>query len=149
MLEHQFSTPLLDRRHDGVVPTPAGEALARHAQTLVMDAEAMRADLSDYARGAVGKVRLQANTSAMSQHLPQQLASWSAANPKIKIDVQEVRSGDIVEAVRQGEADIGVVTTEPVEDLRFERYAPDPLCVVVPAAHRRRARHRVQRTAGL
>lgn len=140
LLEHQFGTPLLDRRHDGVVPTPAGEALARHAQTLILDAEAMRADLSDYARGAVGKVRLQANTSAMSQHLPEQLASWSAANPNIKIDVSEVRSGDIVEAVRKGEADIGVVTTDPVEDLRFEEYAPDPLCVVVPASHPLRAR---------
>jgi DNA-binding transcriptional LysR family regulator len=140
LLEHQFGTPLLERRHDGVVPTPAGEALARHAQALIVCAEAMRIDLSDYARGAVGKLRLQANTSAMSQHLPDQLASWSAANPNIKVDVQEVRSGDIVEAVRKGDADIGVVTTDPVEDLRFETYAPDPLCVVVPAAHKLRSR---------
>ena len=56
------------------------------------------------------------------------------------MDVQEVRSGDIVTAVRRGTADVGVVTSAPLEDLRFERYCRDRLCVVVPAAHRLRVR---------
>lgn len=140
LLEHQFGTVLLDRRHSGVVPTPAGEALARHAQALILDVEGMRADLSDYARGAVGKVRLHANTSAMCQDLPAQLARWSALHPHIKIDVQELRSGDIVEAIRKGDADVGVVTSQPVSDLRFESCGPDSLCLIVPADHRLRAK---------
>jgi DNA-binding transcriptional LysR family regulator len=140
LLEHQFSTTLLDRRHDGVVPTPAGEALARHARTLMQDVESMRADMSDYARGAVGKVRLQANISAMSQQLPDQLSRWAAKSPHVKVDVQEARSDQIVEAVRQGVADVGVVTAEPTPDLRFEPYCRDRLCVVVPARHALRAR---------
>lgn len=140
LLEHQLGTQLLDRRPEGVVPTAAGEAFTRHAQVLMRDVEWMRADLSDYARGAVGKVRLQANTSAMAQELPAQLAKWSALHPKIKVDVQEVRSNEIVDAVRHGRADVGVVTTTPVDDLRFEIYGPDRLCVIVPASHPRRAK---------
>jgi len=135
LLEHKFGAPLLDRHHDGVVPTPAGEALARHAQNLLIQVESMRADLSDYACGAVGKVRLQVNASAMSQNLPEQLAQWSASNTRIKVDLQEARSGDIVEAIRNGDADVGVVTTTPTEDLRFESYSSDRLCVIVPATH--------------
>ncbi|WBY01039.1 LysR family transcriptional regulator [Ramlibacter tataouinensis] len=140
LLEHQFRTPLLERKHDGVLPTAAGEALARHAQLLMLNVEGMRADLSDYARGAVGRVHLQANTSAMSQDLPAQLAKWSRSHPDIHVDVQEVRSGDIVAAVRRGTVDVGVVTSAPLEDLHFESYCRDRLCVVVPAAHRLRVR---------
>jgi len=122
LLEHQFRAPLLERRHDGVSPTAAGEALARHAHTLLQNVEETRADLADYARGVVGRVHLQANTSAMSQTLPDQLAQWSRTQPNIHVDVKEVRSVDIVAAIRSGAADVGVVTTPPTDDLRFERY---------------------------
>ena len=139
-LEHHFQTPLLERAHSGVLPTPAGEALARHAQTLMRDVDLMQGDLSDYARGTVGRVRLYVNTSALSQDLPDRLAQWTRLHPDIKVDVQEVRSGRIVDAVREGVADLGLVTSAPVPDLRFEPYGHDRLCVVVPQRHTLKAR---------
>lgn len=139
-LEDQLGTPLFDRHRAGVVPTPAGETLARHARTVMMDIEVLLADLSDYAGGAAGRIRLYANTSAMSQDLPLRLSQWSESNPNIKLEVQEVRSRSIVDAVRNGLADIGVVTTPPEADLRYEYYGPDQLCVVVPSRHALRAR---------
>lgn len=139
-LEHHFHTTLLERAHNGVAPTPAGEALARHAQTLMRDVDLMQGDLSDYARGTVGRVRLYVNTSALSQDLPERLAQWTVQHPDIKVDVQEVRSGRIVDAVREGLADIGIVTTAPVPDLRFEPYGHDRLCVVVSQRHPLKAR---------
>lgn len=140
LLEHQFGSLLLDRLPSGVRPTAAGEALARHAQALLRSVDVMQADLSDYARGAVGRVRLYANISAMSQDLPETLARWTRQNPRIKLDIQEARSRDIVEAVRRGQADIGVVTSAPVPGLQFLPYAQDHLCVIVPARHALRAR---------
>lgn len=139
-LEHHFHAPLLERAHNGVLPTPAGEALARHAQTLMRDVDVMHGDLSDYARGTVGRVRLYVNTSALSQDLPERLAQWTVQHPDIKVDMQEVRSGRIVEAVREGVADLGIVTTAPVPDLRFEPYGHDRLCVVVSQRHALKAR---------
>lgn len=91
-------------------------------------------------RGAVGRVRLYANTAALSQDLPDRLARWATLEPRIKVDVQEVRSGRIVEAVRDGSADLGLVTTAPVPDLRFEPYGQDRLCVVVAQQHPLKAR---------
>ena len=46
----------------------------------------------------------------------------------------------LVEAVRDGSADLGLVTTAPVPDLRFEPYGHDRLCVVVPQRHTLKAR---------
>lgn len=140
LLEHQLGVPLLDRLPGGVVPTQAGEAVARHAQQLMVQVDSLNAELSDYVGGAAGRVRLHANTSAMSQDLPRQLATWSEIHPRIKLDVRELRSGEIVEAVRQGLADVGVVTASPEADLRFEPYCRDRLCIVVPARHALRAR---------
>lgn len=139
-LEHQFCTVLVDRLHSGAAPTAAGEALAVHAESIVRGVQAMMADLSDYARGAIGRVRLCANVSALSQELPEKLSKWSTTNETIKVHVYEMRSRDIVDAVRQGSADLGIVTTEPVDDLRFELYRPDPLCVIASASHSLRAR---------
>jgi DNA-binding transcriptional LysR family regulator len=139
-LEDQLGTPVFDRRHSGVVPTPAGEALVRHAKALMLGVEAMLADLSDYAGGGVGRVRMQANISAMSQDLPEKLAEWSALNPGIKLEVQEARSRNIIDAIRNGLADVGVVTAPPEPDLKFLPYGNDRLCVVVPVHHALRTR---------
>jgi DNA-binding transcriptional LysR family regulator len=137
LLEHHFQVALLDRTPGGVVPTAAGEALAQHALTVLKAVDAMQADLSDYANGAIGRVRLYANTSAMSQALPGQLASWARQYPQIKLEIRELRSRAIVQAVREGLCDVGVVTTAaPGDDgLRFEPYCADRLCLIVPQAH--------------
>lgn len=140
LLEHQFGSALVDRLHTGVVPTPAGETLAIHAKTLINDVELMMTDLSDYALGAVGRVRVFANVSALNQELPEKFAEWSESNANIKLLIREMRSSEIVEAVRHGAADIGVVTTEPTTDLYFEHYSKDPLCVIAPAGSQLRAR---------
>lgn len=140
MLEHHFGTALLERHPTGVVPSDAGEVLARHAGRLMVDVEALYAELSDYVGGAVGRVRLHANTSAMSQDLPDRLAKWSEINPGVKLEVQEARSRAIVEAVRSGVADLGVVTCPPEPDLQFEPYGVDQLCIIVSSRHKLRTR---------
>jgi len=141
LLEHHFRVTLLDRTPGGVVPTAAGEALVQYAISLSKTVDAMHADLSDYANGAIGRVRLHANTSAMAQALPAQLAQWSQLHPQIKLDIRELRSRAIIQAVREGLCDVGVVTAwEAADDLRFESYCADRLCLIVPQAHPLRSR---------
>jgi DNA-binding transcriptional LysR family regulator len=67
MLETEFGVPLFQRTSKGVTVTGAGESLAIHARLILRDVDRMRADLSDYAQGATGRVRLQANASAMGR----------------------------------------------------------------------------------
>src|ERR1700754_1384523 len=77
----------------------------------------------------------------MSQALPGQLAEWSRLHPRLKLEIREVRRRAIIQAVREGLADVGVVTAlAPADDLRFEPYCRDRLCVIVPRAHPLRAR---------
>src|ERR1700751_4927801 len=64
LMEESLGAPLLERHRRGVRSTPAGAALAHHAQLVIQQLERMRGELSEYADGFRGRVRLFANTTA-------------------------------------------------------------------------------------
>lgn len=136
LLEQHFKVTLLIRTSTGVQPTAAGLALAEHARSLLRAVDVMHADLADFAKGATGRVSLYANSSAMSQELPRQLTQWSDLHPGIRVDIREERSREILLAVRDGIADVGIVTTRPRgQDLHYIPYCRDRLCLIVPQEH--------------
>jgi DNA-binding transcriptional LysR family regulator len=140
-LEDQLGVQLLRRNARGVELTPAGTAVLARAQEMLGKVDEMRAEASDYSKGAKGLVRVQANASALAQYLPGDLASFSAAHPEIKLALEEERSGAIVEAVRKGAADVGIVMEgAEAPGLQLFEYRTDLLCAVVPRRHPERAR---------
>jgi len=135
-LEQAVGTELLQRHSRGVALTVAGEALYRHAQRILSDVDLLAAELSDYASGVVGVVRLWANTSAVTQFLPLELASFARANPGIRIELEERNSSDIVLAVLDGRADVGIFADRtPALGLQLLDYREDHLGLVVPRNH--------------
>lgn len=141
ILESRYQVSLLYRSPQGVEPTPAGIALARHARQILQLAGKIDAELSDYAKGVKGHIRIEANTSAITQTLPTDLAAFSAKFPDVKLDLEESRSRDIVLALREGTIDIGVVMDNiELEGLASYNYRRDRLVAVVPRGHPLRAR---------
>ena len=141
LLEHRYRVPLLYRSSKGVSPTPAGIALATHARRIFEEVDRLRAALADYERGVKGHLRIQANTSAITQYLPQDLAKFSAEYPDVKLELEECRSVEIVQALREGRADIGVVMAGiDLAGLASFPYRTDRLVVIVPRGHELRAR---------
>lgn len=141
-LEDLFGVKLLRRLPRGVELTPAGEALLFHAREVMEQMDQMRAEISDYNMGAKGLVRMQANASALAQYLPEDLASFSAAHPGIKVSLGEERSTAIVAALLAGHTDVGIVMegAEEAEALQLFDYRADTLAVVVPRKHALRMR---------
>jgi len=140
-LEHQFGVQLLYRTAQGVRLTPAGNVMLTHALQMLEKVGEMRAEIADYSKGVKGVVRIHANASALAQYLPDDLASFAAKHPGIKISLEEERSGAIVEAVQTGAADIGIVMEgADAAGLQLLDYRADVLCAVVPRDHPLRAR---------
>ena len=80
-MEAVLGAALLTRSRQGVTPTPAGRMLLKHARTILGQAARMREDLSAFAGGLAGEVKLLANTNALTEFLPEALSSFLAANP--------------------------------------------------------------------
>jgi DNA-binding transcriptional LysR family regulator len=136
LLEHRFKTPLLDRSPRGVELTAAGVSLLAHAKALLVQLNDMNAEMTDHAAGRKGVLRLLANTSAMTETLPEDLASFGQANPDIRLVIQERWSGDILRSLLAGEADIGIVIDGArTEGLEVFPYRNDRLAIIAPADH--------------
>ena len=80
--------------------------------------------------------RLWANTSAITQFLPADIAAFARANPAIRIELAELNSNEIVLGVLEGRADIGIFADRtPALGLHLMPYREDRLVLVVPAGH--------------
>lgn len=135
-LESTLGAPLLYRGKRGTSLTPAGEALLRHARRIFREVDHMTAELRQYARGVKGHVRLLANTTAVSDFLPRVLGSFLAGHPHVNIDLRELPSADIVRAVLEGSADVGIVSGHvATEGLRTLPYFVDRMVLVAAEAH--------------
>jgi len=135
-LESQIGLPLLQRRHRGVVPTPAGDALLTRAREVLRALDSTRAELGAFAEGAQGSVRLLASPSAMAEALPDDLAQFMARHPRLKVSVEEMVSPQIVRSLRDGAADLGVLwDVGDLSGLHLEPYRSDRLCVAMAPSH--------------
>ena len=136
-MEAVLGVPLLKRGRRGVEPTDAGRSLLDHSRIVLQQLETMRGDLGTYSRGLKGSVRIVANTSALSEHLPALLAHFLAANPTVDVDLEDRESPAIGAAIKAGDADIGIASQAAlVPGLECQPFRTDRLVLAVPADHR-------------
>ncbi len=136
-LETQCGQTLLYREARGVRLTPPGEAFLHHARGLLRQVDQLRSDLQEYSGGLRGHLRVFANTTAVTDFLPDILPGFLTDNPKINIDLQEKPNPEIARGVLDGRADIGIVAGK-VDTLGLEaiHFSTDRLVLVTANSHR-------------
>ncbi|MDB5965727.1 MAG: LysR family transcriptional regulator [Polaromonas sp.] len=143
-LEATLDTPLLYRHTRGVGLTPAGESLLHHARSVLFSLEKMQGELSEYADGVRGHVRVHASISAIVQFLPEDLGAFIGEHPQIKIDLEEHLSTEVMRAVQEGAADLGICNTGVgTGELQARPYRTDKLVLIVPEGHPLSAREAI------
>lgn len=153
-LETALDTPLLYRHTRGVDLTPAGESLLHHARSVLFSLDKMQGELSEYADGVRGHVRVHASISAIVQFLPEDLGAFIRRHGEIKIDLEEHLSAEVMRAVQEGAADLGICNASPSSgaagaELQTLPYRRDRLVLIVPRGHVLAARERVAFTETL
>lgn len=144
-LEHGLGTALVVRGRRGIVPTAAGEALLRRAHELLGGMERLHAELSEFATGAHGSVRVVASLSVLAEELPDDIAAFLARYQAVRVSLDELVSPEVVRSVREGAADIGVLwDAAELQGVRTQPYRSDHLCVALHPAHRLAARKRLR-----
>ncbi|BAN27439.1 LysR substrate-binding domain-containing protein [Caballeronia insecticola] len=136
-MEAALGAALLERNRRGVQATAAGDAFAGHARTILGQVEQMRGELRSFGTGLRGRIRLLSNTAALAAFLPPRLTRFLADYPDLSIDLDERPSVEIVQAIAEGRAELGVVSdTTDLGKLETHLIAQDQLVVVASRAHR-------------
>ncbi|MBB5117786.1 LysR family transcriptional regulator [Streptomyces eurocidicus] len=147
-LERSVGTPLFIRVGRRMRLTEAGEALARHAETILESLTTAQQQMSSLTRLRSGRVRVCAFPSASATLVPEALAGLAAAHPGVRVELLEGEPPDSIHRLVRGECDITLAFTYPglreqVPDEVVEtRLMEDQLTILMPTGHplaRRRA----------
>src|SRR5436189_3578906 len=135
-MEEVLGAALLIRGRQGVTPTQAGRTLLQHARLILQQAERLREDLSAYAGGLAGQIRVLSNTNALTEFLPEALSSFLSAHPNVSIDLEERLSDEIVGLIAEGVGDLGIVAaTVDASALETYPFRNDRFVLVVAREH--------------
>lgn len=136
-LEGAVGAPLFERTPRSVALTPAGAAFLETARRTVQSLEEGVAQTRRVAQGMEGHLTLTFINIAPYASLLQALRHFRELNPGIAFTMREATTQEQVNALEQGEADIGFMrtpgTTTP--HLRMERLLSERICVALPAGH--------------
>jgi molybdate transport repressor ModE-like protein len=142
-LEHRVGAKLLDRSKSGAAVTDAGRELARQAHRVLAELDSLHIEMAAFGRGLRGTVRLLCNTAAIAEALPPRLGRFLAEHPDIDVELQELSSDAVLQALWRGVADVGIVADYvDTGGLDVQRWIDDELVALLPA---RRKAQRVAR----
>lgn len=135
-MEDTLGAPLLLRVNRGVQPTAAGQALLLHARGVLQQMARLNGELGPFGRNFKTQLRLWCNTVAMHEYIPDLLGDYLAAHPQVNIVLQEREGNEVVTALAEGLADIGIVREHTdVFELESHTFLPDRLVLVTPPGH--------------
>jgi DNA-binding transcriptional LysR family regulator len=135
-LEARSKVELLYRLRDGVEPTSAGLSLFGQIKQVLSLVDHLDAELSEFASGLQGRIRIFANTSAVTQFLPEDLKEFSDAYPEVRFDLTEDTSSHNIDGLNNGSCDIAIFNDHVRHDgLETRVYRRDTLKVVIPSTH--------------
>ena len=135
-MEVQLGVTLLYRDSRGVELTEAGKRMLVHARIILRQVGYLQSEFADYSGAPSGHVRIFANSTAVTEFLPEILAGYLANNPGVTIDLQERMSRDIVRGVLEGATDMGIIAGPvTVSGLQVLKFSTDRLVVITPKNH--------------
>lgn len=114
-LEQAFGVELFQRHGRGVVPTEAGVAVRPHAERAVLAFEEARRAARAVRDVVAGTVRFGVFGSARIQLGGELVAALLERHPGVRVELVGQNSTEVVEAVRQGRTEAGIVVL-PVPD---------------------------------
>lgn len=136
-MESELGVPLFSRSRRGVVLSDAGYALVSHANIVLQQVEHMRSELHQYGKGLRGHINLLCNSSAQSEFLPGLIGPYLLSKPNISVSVKEMLSYDIVAAIKNQTANLGIVAdSAQLNGLVSLPFRDDELVVFAPCDNR-------------
>lgn len=135
-LEQHYQVNLFIRHSGGVKLTFAGQVFAEHAQAILQQGQQLSRAMAVFSEGQHSNISLWCNSSAQSEYLPLLLPKYLVNNPNIQIDLKEAESNDIIAALTNGTAKLGLISSFfAAPQLQTLEFSDDPLVLIFPEQH--------------
>lgn len=135
-LERALGAPLFERHPRGLKPTALGRAFSKRGMAILHELDNLRVELTDASHGIVRHLQVFASTAAITQFLPALLADYGERHPEVQVELEEQVSQQVVAAVREGRADLGVYVSGPdLRGLDARDFRSDELVLILPTGH--------------
>lgn len=137
-LEEIVGVQLFERTPRGVVPTAAGQVMARHLAIVFGTFEDIRRDISEFNEGVRGTICMASTGGMIMQYLSREIAEFARNFPMVDIDLREATNAEVPRIAATGEVDVAVFIVSrgvSTDDLDCMEYRSDRLVAVVPVGH--------------
>ncbi|MEF7617303.1 LysR family transcriptional regulator [Aquincola sp. MAHUQ-54] len=143
-LEEALGVELFLRTTRRVELTTIGRTFIHRARAVINDLESALVGIADFADRISGEVSVACVPSAVGYFLPGVIERFHRLHPRIRVRLIDESSSELLLAVANGEADLGLTyigTQEP--DIEFEPLLEDLFVVACPKEHPLARRQRV------
>jgi molybdate transport repressor ModE-like protein len=132
-LEAAIGQRLYERAGRATRLTYAGQLLARHAARVLSELEGLEQDLAAHTGSRTGTLRLASCDGFGTSVLPDILCRFASEHALIDLRVRVGRSADVLRAVAQGDADLGIAgENRRLPGVVIERLLRDELVGIAP-----------------
>lgn len=118
-LEEELGVILFDRSHQPVKPTNLGEAIVTQARHILRESQRVQEIIDEQKGDISGQVRLGVIPTLAPYLLPLFINQFINTYPKVQLSVEELQTHQILERIKLGSIDIGLLVT-PIEEEGFK-----------------------------
>ncbi len=120
-LESELNAPIFDRSKYPVVPTEQGLQIIRQAQKILNEIRQLREIVTDNIKHLKGTLTIGVIPTISPYLVPIFALSFMKQFPDIKIKIQEITTDEIIEKVKKGMIDAGILATPLGEEDLLEK----------------------------
>ncbi|HEX9206604.1 MAG TPA: LysR substrate-binding domain-containing protein [Steroidobacteraceae bacterium] len=135
-LEEYLGVPLVERQPKRVALTPTGEKIVQRARVLLQEADAI-VELAKSDRDPLaGPLKLALIPTVGPYLLPHVVGRLRKDLPRLKLMLYEYQTEPLLERLRAGEIDVGILALPvPLDGLDSTELYDEPFTLAVPASH--------------
>ncbi len=137
-LEDEIGVDLLKRNPRGVTLTAEGKLFLEEVRDLLKRTDESVEKVRALARGEYGELNLGYAPSPTVEILPQAVAMFQRAVPRVKLLLHDLSSDELIAGLRSAKLELAIMV-EPIGEqtagIEFELLRTYPLCVALSAAH--------------
>lgn len=113
-LENELDTVIFDRTKKPVIPTEIGHRVIEQARSVIRESKLVTDLVSEHRNILEGTLKLGIIPTVSPYLLPHFIHSFTATYPDIHLHVKEMITEDIVDGLKNGSLDAGIIAT-PIE----------------------------------